>query len=131
MYTKNIFGVKTPWLGQWIFARCKFIFWLFTFLSQIKPISVFVSTSDIVTIQNTGSFLQLQAKPGTNSIMAERSSCVIVFVEWLRDCKVTSERLLTALSSPILGQVHDGLKAAWEELAQEAINIINGTHDAT
>jgi|OrbCmetagenome_4_1107370.scaffolds.fasta_scaffold45676_2 hypothetical protein len=97
----------------------------------MKPISVFVSTSDIVTIENTGSLLQLQAKPGTNSIMAERSSCVIVFVEWLRDCKVTSERLLTALSSPIFGQVHDGLKAAWEELAQEAINIINGTHDAT
>ena len=113
------------------FCTLQVHFWLFTYLSQMEPISVFVSTSDIVTIENTGSLLQLQAKPGTNSIMAERSSCVIVFVEWLLDCKVTSERLLTALSSPIFGQVHDGLKAAWEELAQEAINIINGTHDAT
>eukprot|EP00435_Cladocopium_sp_Y103_P037798 s1271_g10.t1 len=71
------------------------------------------------------------AKSGTNPTMAERSSCINVFVQWLRDCKVTSESLLTALSLPIFGKVDDGLKAAWEELAQEAINIINGTHAET
>ena len=58
---KNILGVKTPWLGQWIFARCKFIF-LVIYLPLSNETNLrFVSTSDIVTIENTGSLLQLAA----------------------------------------------------------------------
>ena len=66
----------------------------------------------------------------SEDLIARRSSCVTTFVRWLRDCRVTQERLETALDLPMFNGANDLLKAAWAEMFSAAVLIINGQQEA-
>ena len=66
----------------------------------------------------------------SEDLIARRSSCVTTFVRWLRDCRVTQERLETALDLPMFNGANDLLKAAWAEMFSAAVLIVNGQQEA-